>query len=168
MRDASVRTQYGLDGSDWQLLQASEADGMPTGRNERVLLHYDFLRPSRTGIRSYDRDPVLHLMGVADRVTVLTLMAPGERLRSHMQSGELVRSDRTNRQRKRDRDLMKKYESGVFLNDWYDSWATFCRRHQGRLVRHDLIVNDGSFQSYPIDTWPAHFADAFPARTPRG
>ncbi|MDZ4735047.1 MAG: class I SAM-dependent methyltransferase [Rhodospirillaceae bacterium] len=168
MADASLRAQYGLDGSDWQLLQASEADGMPSGRNERVLLHYDFLRPSRTGIRSYDRDPVLHLMGVADRVTVLTLMAPAERLRSHVRSGEMARLDRTSRQRKRDRDLLKKYESGVFLNDWYNSWVAFCGRHADRLARHDLIVNDGSFRSFPIETWPARFAEAFPANAPRG
>jgi SAM-dependent methyltransferase len=159
--NSGMRQELGLDGSDWLPLQAKDARSLPEGRQERVLLHYDFLRPSRSGIRSYDRDPVLRLLDVADRVTILTLMTPAVRLRAQLLSGEVAKQDRTSRQRKRDRDLLKKYESPVFLQDWYEAWVEYCSRHSDRVQRHELFVNDEAYRRYPIENWRQHYDAAF-------
>lgn len=154
--DAALQQQLGLGSGPWTLLDASKVDSLPRGMNDNIILHYDFLRPSRTGIRSYDRDPTLHLMATAERTTVLTLIAPLSRLRDQIQSGEMGK-ERTAKQKKRDADLLKKYQTPVFLQDWYSAWGEFCdalaRRPQSPLARHALIVNDGAFQPTEFPSW---------------
>ena len=149
MRDAEFRAGFGMEKEPWTLTQAATASELPAGHHERLLLHYDFLRPSRTGMRSHDRDPVLHLMRVADRLTVLTLVAPRSRLREQLEKGEIGRADR--KVRKRDLELLESYRTEVFLNDWYSAWVKFCGRFPKG--RQTLVRNEGEFSPVPLDTW---------------
>lgn len=148
-KDPAFAAGFGLDPGPWTVTHAATVRKLPRGRHEHLLFHYDFLRPSRSGMRSHDRDPVLQLLAVAERVTILTLIAPRNRLGQQLEQGEIGRKDRKVRQR--DLDLRRHYAAGSFLLDWYSGWMDFCSRHAG--ARHHLIVNEGEFALHPPEIW---------------
>jgi hypothetical protein len=58
---------------------ARDADGAGSGPSGLVL-HYNLLRPPIRAFGSYDADPVLEALDVADAITVFTLAVPLQRL----------------------------------------------------------------------------------------
>jgi SAM-dependent methyltransferase len=146
--DAKLRAELGLEAGEFEVTQAAAVRELAPGPRERLLLHYDFLRPSRTGMRSHGRDPDLRLFEVAERITVVTLMAPAATLRTQLEASELRREGR-----QRDLDLLESYRREEFLRDWYAGWVGFCARHADRTARHALVVNEGEYRVLPIEAW---------------
>jgi len=161
VKDRQLRERMGLDGDGWRVVDASEIAELTPGRHDRLILHYDLLRPSRTGIRSHDRDPVLHLMGIAEQLTTLTLMAPADQLRKQLRQGEMAKPDRTTRQRKRDAKLLASYQTPRFLDDWYAGWAAFSGRHAGHHARHLVVRVDRDCAPEPLERWRQAFESCF-------
>jgi len=113
-----------------------------------LVLHYDILRPFRTGI-DLARDPALTLLTRAQQVTVLVLYPPREQLLRRyadrqraraMRSGRHWRSlvlDRLipGRRSKRDQ-LLSGYRSEDWVRARYAEWLTFLSdRHPSATVR---------------------------------
>jgi hypothetical protein len=154
--DASFWKSVNPEGGAFKVVEASEVADLPPGQLDTLVLHYDFLRPSRTGMRSHERDPVLHLLRVAERVTILTLVTPREALRQQLREGEIGRAGRKARQR--DIDLLGYYGKPHFLADWYSGWMEFCRRFPS--ASHRLILNEtGGFQEISIERWREFVVD---------
>jgi SAM-dependent methyltransferase len=143
------------DSGAMEFVDASDVVDLPRGRHEQLMLHYDFLRPSRTGVRSHDRDPVLHLLRVAERVTILTLVARRDVLREQLQRGEIDRPDR--KVRRRDLELLERYGKPQFLADWYEGWMDFCAGYPG--ATHRLFLNENGFEEISLARWRGIIAE---------
>lgn len=150
LADPAFRAQFVDDqDADWTAVTGYKVNELPTGRLERVLLHYDLLRPQTGSLKTHTRDPILDVLRVADRVTVITLVNQPERLVTQIEKGELARPNW--RRRRRHEKLRDLYKTGSFLVGWYESWFRFCEG----LVRARLILveNDGQFRERPAAEW---------------
>ena len=159
--DPAVRARIGLDEGGW-LFDNAHLAALPNGPIERLVLHYDILRPWGRSIRSYGRDPALDLLDVAERVTVLTLMASPATMLKQIEQGELGRSGW--KKPKRHHKLHERYRDAGFLEDWYRRWAAFIGA-EGPKRRHAIVVNgsDGDLALHDAAGWSAlyrSFADA--------
>jgi 2-polyprenyl-3-methyl-5-hydroxy-6-metoxy-1,4-benzoquinol methylase len=155
--DAALRARLGLEGDGW-LADNAHLDRLPRGRIERLMLHYDILRPYGRSIRTFHRDPALDIMTVADRISVLTLVAPTATLRRQIEEGELAGS--RFKLRKRQRDIRARYDSAEFLSNWYDQWFRFLERHEEKCGSH-LVTADGEgrYELLPAARWREHLAE---------
>lgn len=149
--DASLRQQFGMNSGKWDLVGSSKVAKMLPGRRDQLILHYDFLRPSRTGMHSFDRDPSLDLLKVAEKVTILTVATPRLQLAEQLRKGEIERKGR--KPRERDFDLLKLYSGPQFLNDWYDSWSSFSSSFS--TATRIVVENRGEFRRAAQDDWSA-------------
>ena len=146
--DPEFRRQFGMDAGDWPIVNAPEAFELPPRRHDRLILHYDFLKPSRTGIRSYDRDPTLHLMNVAEKVTVLTIATPRKRLIEQLRTSEI---EQVRKPQRKHLELLNLYGKQQFLVDWYTAWELFCSRFPSS--ERVLIENCGEFKRATGKGW---------------
>jgi SAM-dependent methyltransferase len=149
--DAGMQQQFGMQPGSWPLVGSSEVPKMQPGRLDKLIFHYDFLRPSRTSIHSFDRDPSLDLLKVAEKVTILTVATPRRRLAEQLQKGEISRKGR--KPRERDFQLLKLYGTPQFLNDWYSSWEAFGETFPAAVRM--VVGNRGEFRRAPRDDWSA-------------
>ena len=117
--------------------------------HDRLILHYDFLKPSRTAIRSYDRDPALHLLNVAEKVTILTIATPRKQLMEQLRKGELEQEG--HKPRRKHFETLKLYGKQQFLADWYTAWDSFCSRFPSS--ERVLIENCGEFRRATGKGW---------------
>ena len=141
LEDAGLRQQFGMESGDWQLTHATNSANLQASRYDRMIFHYDLLRPSRTGIRSHDRDPSLDLMKVAEKITIITIVTPRDRLAEQLRKGEIEREGR--KPRERDLKLLKLYGTPRFLNDWYTAWDSFCSTFPA--ATRVVVENRGEF-----------------------
>jgi SAM-dependent methyltransferase len=149
--DAGLRQQFGMNSGTWDLVGSSKVPQMLPGRRDRLILHYDFLRPSRTSIHSYDREPALDLLQVAEKVTILTVVTPRFRMAEQLRKGEIEPEGRNPRER--DLELLRLYDTPQYLNDWYNAWMAFS---SSLLTATRLVVeNQGEFRRASRDDWSA-------------
>lgn len=153
--DPAFRRQFGMGPEEWPVVQASKVSELAAVRHDRLILHYDFMRPALSGIRAYNRDPVLHLSSVAERVTIITIATPRERLKAQLRSGEI--DAKGSRAAKRHLDLLDRYEKPRFLSDWYGAWEEFCAALPG--AERVLVENQGEFRLASGEHW-AEILDA--------
>ncbi|MDP1700133.1 MAG: class I SAM-dependent methyltransferase [Aestuariivirga sp.] len=149
--DGSLQQQFGMQPGSWPLVGSSEVPKMLPGRRDQLIFHYDFLRPSRTSIHSFDRDPSLDLLKVAETVTILTVATPRHRLAEQLQKGEIERKGR--KPRERDLQLLKLYGTPQFLNDWYNAWDSFGSSFPA--ATRMVVENCGEFRRAAQDDWSA-------------
>lgn len=75
--DRETSARLGVDPAvAWRRVDAQELRSLGTPAVDRLIFHYDILRPRRGGARTYARDEALDVLRCAERVSVLTLTAP--------------------------------------------------------------------------------------------
>jgi SAM-dependent methyltransferase len=139
-------------------------DTLPLGELDHVVLHYDLLHPFMRSLRSYDRDPVLSIFDVAERITFLTVMAPQQRLRNQIHQRELAAPSIARKfipmLRKRTESIHERYADQSFLEDWYRAWFEFCtKRTHDRIAGNIVVLNKGDYSYHPADNWKRLLAE---------
>jgi SAM-dependent methyltransferase len=150
LSDPAFRGEFVSDEGEWVTTTGYKVNRLPTGRLDRVLMHYDFMRLRSGSLKTYTREPILDLLACAERVTVITLVASTERLIGQLEQGSLSRA-RFGRLRKY-RELRDSYRAPGYLVSWYDAWLDFCSstsRVQNRMV----VENVGEFCIRPFESW---------------
>ena len=148
--DAALREKFGLEGNPW-LFDDAHLAALPTGTIDRLLLHYDLLRPYRRSIRTYERDPALSILQAAERITILTIVSAQSRLQKQLAESEL--SGPQWRVSARHRDIHEHYSDRRFMVGWYESWMSFVARN-ARNATHFVAHNEGeAFVRKPPQEW---------------
>lgn len=81
-----LATRLGLETPGrWVSTTALSLRALEAPVTERLILHYDLLRPQRGGARRYDRDEALDVLACADEVRVYTLVCPATVLRRRLE-----------------------------------------------------------------------------------
>jgi len=144
LQDDALQRRFGLEPGEWEFLQARDTRRMSPGRHERVLFHYDILRPTRNSIRSHERDQALDLVKVAERITIITIVTSRDRLRQQLQKGELEREGIVRKEMEKNLKLMQDYLMPHFLHDWYSSWDKFTQTLPN--AQRAIAINTGEFE----------------------
>lgn len=147
LRDGEFRKTFVADEGDWVSTTAYKVGELPTGRLERVVLHYDMLRLLSGSLKSFGRDPNLDILQIAEKLTVVTVACDRGRLISQLEKGPLSRPKFM--RRRRHLKLRELYLSQQFLARWYRAWFDFCRSFErARIV---LVENNGEFVPRPLE-----------------
>lgn len=125
---------------------------------ERLLLHYDFLRPHLRSARIHERDEALDMLATAGRVTVLTLWTPPERLVRQISEGEIDRGGplaRWLRPPKRHRRIREEYRDPAKVIAHYRAWFDYIGR---RADEHWIVEMADPVRFYTVEEWEREVA----------
>ena len=78
--------------SEWPLTGAIRLREVREAHMPRLLFHYDFCRPFMRSARTIDRDEGLSLLKTTDRISILTLWTPAERLEKQIAARDIARA----------------------------------------------------------------------------
>jgi len=156
--DASLRSQFGLAGSD-VVYATDHKTQLPNGPLSNVVLHYDLLRPYRRSIKTYARDPRCDYFEVADKISVVTLMPGREVLRQRLGASPEGSRWRGGKLSERHRELYDRYGEADFLQGWYEQWFQFCDGFADRMKQSVLLIDDDSqSRTVPARDWRVEYA----------
>jgi SAM-dependent methyltransferase len=89
-----IASQLGLeDASSWKFTSALQLHALREAHIDRLILHYDFLRPWNRSAQTHERDEALDLLESANEITFVTLWAKPETLLRRIQP-EIVLEER--------------------------------------------------------------------------
>lgn len=158
LADHQLRTRLGIKEDGWILTKAGKAGGLPTGRVENAVLMYDLMRPYRQAIRTIERDIVLDLLKIADKVSFITLVTPVERLRAQISDKEVKRLIGKLGEKRQD-ELLSVYRQGngsPVLRSFYEEWFAYRERYRHKTAHDVLVVNNGeTYDTAPQKQWRA-------------
>ncbi len=135
--DSELRRKAGIANNAKMTLCNANLLDLPAGRIDTLVVHYDLLRPHLSSIKSYERDIPLQILGAADKITSLVLVADQAVLRERITKHELSRMF----VKKRHRRIFQDYSNPDFLSAFYDEWTAFCARHKN-LAKTMVVKTD--------------------------
>src|SRR6185503_15727088 len=116
-----LRERLGITGA-FDVAQANDVDNLRAGAHPTLIYHYDLLRPFDRPLQSHGRDPAFHLLGAADRVTLVTLANRAEVLRARLASPAARPKAGNKKARARHEVILQQYANPAFLTAWYEAW----------------------------------------------
>ena len=143
-RDEKLREQVGIAKDARITFCNANLLGLPTGKIDTLVVHYDMLRPHLSSIKSYERDIPLQILIAADEVTSLALVADEKILQDRITKHELSRFF----VKKRHRRIFEDYANPNFLPSFYTEWTTFCDQHEN--LTNSLVVKTDAQGGYAI------------------
>jgi len=86
---------------EWKYVSSSRIYYLDEPCIEKLLLHYDFMRPYGSGrhAKVYERDEALDLIKCAEKVVIATLYAPSKVLKARLKKSDIIRPGKEKRQR---------------------------------------------------------------------
>lgn len=102
----------------------------------RMLLHYDTMRPFTSSAHVFARDEALDILETAERVSVITLWTPPERLAAQLAASEAG----SRRASRRHRRIAEFYTRPQAVAEHYRQWLAFVRERADEL----LVIDTGS------------------------
>ena len=144
LAEPELQARFGID-KDFTTVNATQLDKLRTGTHSTLVYHYDMLRPFDRPLHSYGRDPAFHLLGSANRVTLITLANDGEELRRRIQSPS-ARPSRKSEQ-KRHEVIHNQYGNPEFLRDWYEAWFEATSSYVSRPADKSFLVRSDDLYS---------------------
>lgn len=123
-------------------LGASKLARDETVHHERLIFHYDLLRPFDRSAKTHDRDEALDLLQCAGRITFVTLFTPPERLREQLQRGELSGP----KPKKRHLRVQKLYARDESIHALYEEWLEFVERVEGAVEARVVVAREAAGQ----------------------
>jgi len=147
-----LRERLGITGA-FDVAQANDVDNLRAGAHPTLIYHYDLLRPFDRPLQSHGRDPAFHLLGAADRVTLVTLANRAEVLRARLASPAARPKAGNKKARARHEVILQQYANPAFLTAWYEAWLAAASRYVGDEAgsRRYLLTDEG----YPEIDGPA-------------
>lgn len=150
-----VAARVGIeDGAEWgpyvhanRLWQPSEP------RVDKMILHYDFLRPHLRSAKTNDRDEAMDVVKAAEHVTFLTIWTPPERLRKQIQEGEIAPKTWFGHHfgRKRHRIIAEEYRDDARILEHYRTWFRYTATHPH--AEHVVVCLGDPVQLYTVEEW---------------
>jgi hypothetical protein len=118
--DAGFRAHLGIEEANWQVMKAEDFFTRPAGALGHVIVMYNLLRRLNKDIAPATDDPLPLIFEEAERLTIVTLITPPERLREQFRRSEMP--DPNRRYSEKILRLQKAYQRNDFLRDWYREW----------------------------------------------
>jgi len=151
---APLSSRIGIeDGADWGPHVHANRLWQPSApHRERMILHYDFLRPHLRSTKTHDRDEAMDVLESAGHVTFVTIWTPPERLRRQIQSGEIEPKTFFGFffGRKRHRLIAAEYEDDAKILEHYRRWFRFT---QARRADHVVVCLSEPVKLYSVAEW---------------
>lgn len=119
---------------------------------DRLIFHYDFLRPRWRSACVYERDEALDILACAKEITFVTIWTPPDVLLRQFEQDELkLGGKRPVRWKIRRHNIVREqYRNPANVYGFYKDWFAFCR---GRPGKHIVVSFEGGLQFYSPDEW---------------
>jgi 2-polyprenyl-3-methyl-5-hydroxy-6-metoxy-1,4-benzoquinol methylase len=140
------------DGRDFVFVEADTLSEYDVPVVDRMLLHYDLLRPHRRSAKTHARDEAMDVLGCARQITFVTLWRPPEILRERFEAEPVSAVTRAGFffEGRRRRKLLQDFEDPRALASHYRSWLEFTRRPG---FRHFVVSPEGGPRVSSLDEW---------------
>jgi Predicted GTPases len=129
------------DGAAWTTTEAHKLISLTEPFVDKLLFHYDFLRPYLRSAKVPQRDEALDLLDTAEHRTFLTIWRPPQMLREQLQKSEIAPKTKNGvyRGHKRHLRLYKEYEDPARVRAHYQNWFAYTRTKPGDHVVVSLV-----------------------------
>ncbi len=137
-----VAKQAGLDDpASWIETDAEHLRDLGTPKIDRLLYHYDFLRPFLRGPNEHRRDRTLDVLARTRELTTLTIWKPAEQLLRQHQEGVIGPKTQGGkfRGKKRQLQIAEAYQDPDQVRVLYENWFAHLEHVRGR----HLVVSPG-------------------------
>ncbi len=149
--EVAARARIG-DPAGWTRISAGWLPELTEPAIDRLLLHYDFLRPYLASAKTHDRDEALDVLETAERLTFVTIWTPPERLRRQLLASEIEPKTRLGVYRGKSRMLkiQRDYASPARIREHYRQWFDYARTKSDD---HVVVELSDPVRLYTIDEW---------------
>lgn len=153
--NSDIADAIGLDlSSEWQLHKYHQLPEATDAVVPCMVMQFNVGKYLIDGdLHRYERG-VLDLINAADRVTVVTMVHPADKLRERyakrIPSSWLKRRQRSKRERKVHRTYMKLYSDPKRLADYYRDWFDFARSHA---KENYVILQEDGYKVVTLADW---------------
>jgi tRNA (mo5U34)-methyltransferase len=159
--EVAERLELG-DARAWPTIPAGKLREIAEPAIDRLIFHYDFLRPYLRRGASLVRDEALDPLEVAERVQAVTIFTPPERLLRQYEQSEIeprlaARKDVPAGERRA--RLWREYRDPAAIARLYRAWFEFCR---GRIREHWVVTLDPQTRIEPAEAFEARLAGDAP------
>jgi len=140
------------DGSGFVHVDAGDFSEFSEPVVERLILHYDILRPHRRSAKTHARDEVMDVLRCAQQISFVTLWRPPELLRRAYESEPVpfwVRAGYRFEGRRR-RKLLQEFTDPQELIGHYRRWFEFT---QGTRARNFVVSPDAEPRVASLEDW---------------
>ena len=136
----------------WPAMNAFDLVLPQTPHMERLLFHYDTLRPFKRSAHVHERDEALDILGCAQRVRVVTIWNPPEALLEQIEVADILRKTRRGvfRGNKRKAKIHALYKDPRNIVEHYREWFAFCRT---RGLEPLVVLPHAAMQCVSVDEW---------------
>jgi hypothetical protein len=153
-----VAARVGIDdGADWgPYVHANRLWKPSEPVRDKMILHYDFLRPYLRSAKTNDRDEAMDVLQAAQHVTFLTIWTPPERLRKQILEGEIQPKTKFGFffGRKRHKIIAEDYEDTARILEHYRRWFDFTATHPHTAkADHVVVCLSDPVALYSVGEW---------------
>ncbi len=149
-----VAARVGIDrGSEWgPYVHANRLWKPSEPQVDKMILHYDFLRPHLRSAKVHERDEALDVLETAEHITFLTIWTPPERLRRQIREGEIEPKTRFGMffGRKRHLRIAEEYEETSRILEHYRDWFRYTAKHR---ADHVVVCLSDPLKLYSVEEW---------------
>ena len=140
------------DSSVWASSTSRQLKKLTEPFIEKLIFHYDFLRPHLRSAKVHKRDEALDILGTAEHITFLTIWCPPEILRRQLHQGEILPKTKRGvfRGKKRHLKILKEYEDSAKVCAHYRNWFEYTRTKPGD---HIVVSLAGGVHFYTVEEW---------------
>jgi len=119
---------------------------------ERLLFHYDILRPFLRSAHVHGRDEALDILGSGRRVRVLTIYIPPQRLRAQLEEAVITPKTRGGKFRGNSRKatIHEKYADADWIHGWYQDFFTYCK---SRGAEVEVVLPGEGMRCIGVEEW---------------
>ncbi len=153
-----VAARIGIeDGADWgPYVHANRLWKPSEPQVDKMMLHYDFLRPYLRSAKTNERDEAMDVLQAAEHVTFLTIWTPPERLRKQIAEGEILPKTKFGYfyGRKRHKIIAEDYRDTARILEHYRAWFRFTATHQyATRADHVVVCLSDPVKLYTVGEW---------------
>jgi 2-polyprenyl-3-methyl-5-hydroxy-6-metoxy-1,4-benzoquinol methylase len=124
---------------------------------ERLLFHYDLLRPFLRSAHVHGRDEALDILGSGRRVRVLTIYIAPQKLRAQLEKAVITPKTRRGKFRgnKRKATIHEMYADSDWVHGWYQDFFSYC---ESRGVEVEVVLPEESMRCISVAEWQVRIA----------
>ena len=136
----------------WPAINAISLVSPQTPHMERLLFHYDTMRPVMRSAHVHERDEALDILGCAKRVRVVTIWNPPETLLEQLEVADIRRKTKRGvyRGNKRKAKIHALYKVPRNIVEHYRTWFRFCR---GRGLEPLVVLPHDGMRCISVNEW---------------
>jgi hypothetical protein len=142
----------GSAGGGWRLVDADRMTDVREPAVERMILHYDLLRPHRRSAKTHARDEVMDVLRCAQRLAFVTLWRPPASLRRRFQEHAVPLRTRAGLafEGRRRRKILRELADPAEILGHYRRWLAFTKTQPGP---HVVVSPEGEPRLSELAAW---------------